>query len=72
MPFHQSGGGFQLRVLAGNIGGVNSIQRLLDLACGQALLPQILGSGAAALFCRQQGVGTGLGIACLLYTSRCV
>lgn len=50
MPFHQSGGGFQLRVLAGNIGGVNSIQRLLDLACGQALLPQILGSGAAALF----------------------
>ena len=50
MPFHQSGSGFQLRVLAGVIGGVNSIQRLLDLACGQPFLPQIPGSGAAALF----------------------
>ena len=60
-PFHQSGGGFQLRVSARFVRGVDLFQRSRDLLCVQPLLPQILRGSAAALAGDQQAALFGQG-----------
>ena len=64
---HQRGGGFQLRAFAVLIRSIDAFQRLLDLRTGKALLPQVLGRRTAALAGGKQAVGTGLGIAVIVY-----
>ena len=64
---HQRFGGFQFRVPAHFVGRVDRFQRLFDLLGAQALLPEVLGSGAAAFFRRQQSMGAGFRIALVVH-----
>ena len=62
-PFHEGGGGFQLRVSARFVRGVDLFQRSRDLLRVQPLLPQILRGSASALAGGQQAVRPGPGVA---------